>query len=651
MRPEVSVDLAAIVRKALTKRPNERYQRVEELLAALDSCQTTLSAKEASSDENPSSRFPTRPLKKAWLRVGGLAFVAVALVFYLARPLLQGPGKLTPTNTKLAILPFENLGSAEEQYFIDGITDEIVDRLGNIRNLDVMEGSRVPDQGVNQSLHEMGSEFGADYVLTGALHLRTFPDGSDSVHLSSQILRIPDSTLVWAHVYQSGLGDIFQVQSNIAEQVSKVLDLQMPQKTLLETRPTTSLQAYDYYLRGLIHARQSSKEHELKKAFETLGEATKLDPTFALAHAWLSITHSMMYWFHFDRSEARIAMAKASADRALKLAPDLSEAYQALGHYYYRCHLDYEQAMNQFEAALTIKPNDDHVLVGIASVKRRQGKFREAVAYFERAVEFNPRGPGLPLNTADTYRVLREYAHAESYYDLAMSFEPSYERIYARKSLLYLGWLGRTTQARSVLAAAPQDSNITYRPFIAMAWFLADLIDRNYEQALRRLLSEPQKVLETQFYYIPMPQLYAQVYGLLGHPELERAYYDATRVHLQAKLLEQPNNARLHSSLGIAYAGLGQMNEAIREGQKGAELMPVSKEAWKGLHRIQDLARIYVMLNRYDAALDQIEYLLSVPGELTTTLLRTDPTWAPLKDHPRFQKLLRYDDQISAISR
>ncbi|MEK6570496.1 MAG: tetratricopeptide repeat protein, partial [Bacteroidota bacterium] len=139
---------------------------------------------------------------------------------------------------------------------------------------------------------------------------------------------------------------------------------------------------------------------------------------------------------------------------------------------------------------------------------------------------------------------------------------------------------------------------------------------------------------------IPRAQLFAEVYGLMKQRELERAYYDSARVLLERKIFEQPEDARFHSALGIAYAGLGRKEEAIREGKRGVELLPISKEAWRGTYRVRDLARIYVMVGEYSAGLDQLEILLSRPSNMSAPWLRIDPTWAPLRNDPRFQKLI-----------
>ena len=157
---------------------------------------------------------------------------------------------------------------------------------------------------------------------------------------------------------------------------------------------------------------------------------------------------------------------------------------------------------------------------------------------------------------------------------------------------------------------------------------------------MARLDSVSNPFIGNQFEYEAKAQRYAEIYGLTGNRELERAYYDSARMDLEPMVEQQPEDARLHGALGIAYAGLGRKDDAIREGQLSVELLPVSKEALRGVARVQDLARIYTMVGDYDAAIDRLEYLLSIPGRISISLLRIDPTWDPLRSHPRFQALL-----------
>ena len=173
---------------------------------------------------------------------------------------------------------------------------------------------------------------------------------------------------------------------------------------------------------------------------------------------------------------------------------------------------------------------------------------------------------------------------------------------------------------------------------LARLW--VELFDRRYQESLDLLSSKGPAFIADQNRFIPRAQLNAQVYGLMQRRNLERAYYDSARSLVSRKLLESPEDPRLHSALGIAYAGLGRKQEAIREGEQAVALLPISKEALQGYYRVWDLASIYTMVGDHDAAIERLQYLLSIPGQLTAAWLRIDPTWDPLRGDPRFQKLL-----------
>ena len=180
-----------------------------------------------------------------------------------------------------------------------------------------------------------------------------------------------------------------------------------------------------------------------------------------------------------------------------------------------------------------------------------------------------------------------------------------------------------------------EDNLITYH------WLLVQIYERRYQDALNRISSTPFETFEEQFYCVPKAELCAQIYGLMNEKEKDQKYYDAARIYVENTVKTQPDDSRFWSALGIAYAGLGFKDKAIQAAKKGTELMPISKEAYRGLFRARDLAQVYVMVGEYDKAFELIEYLLSIPGELSIALLKLDPVWAPLRALPRFQKLVQ----------
>jgi tetratricopeptide (TPR) repeat protein len=168
-----------------------------------------------------------------------------------------------------------------------------------------------------------------------------------------------------------------------------------------------------------------------------------------------------------------------------------------------------------------------------------------------------------------------------------------------------------------------------------------ELYDRNLDRALQRVSQAP-ALIDIPRYYLPKALLFSEAHDLLGDRDIGVVYYDSARAFMEPKVREQPEDSRLHIALGIAYAGLGRRDEAIREGRLAVELMPVSKDAIDGPFRLN---RIYAMVGEYDAAVEQLEYLLSIPSDISVPLLRIDPTWDRLRDEPRFQAMLAKYEQ------
>jgi tetratricopeptide (TPR) repeat protein len=322
------------------------------------------------------------------------------------------------------------------------------------------------------------------------------------------------------------------------------------------------------------------------------------------------------------------------------VSPDAAETHMALGYYYYFCLLDYDQALRHFKMALEKQPKNSRIIEGIGYVKRRQGKMVEAVTNLILASEIDPRAAVIAFNLAETYALMRRYQEAEQWYNRALILNPNYQRAYAWKIRMFLNWEGNTKKAHQVLEEASKfidlDDNL-----IQYHYVLIDVFDGNYQEALKRISPGSSEAYEDQFYFVPKAQLLAQIHGLMKDSQQEKSYYDSARMLIEAKIKEDAEDSRLWSALGIAWAGLGQKKEAIRAAEKAVEILPVSKEAYRGTFRAKDLAQVDCMVGEYDKALNQIEYLLSIPGEISVASLKIDPVWIPLRPLPRFQKLLK----------
>ena len=403
-----------------------------------------------------------------------------------------------------------------------------------------------------------------------------------------------------------------------------------------ERYPTKNKQAHAYYLRGNVYSsRLYQDQNDLKIAIEMYKKAIGLDDKFALAHAWLSHSYSGMYHFH-GRSKEYRNMAWEESEKAFEFDPELPEAYWARGVYYYWCCSDYDSALKDLEIARKGQPQNDRIIASIGHIKARQGKFEETLANYKRAHELNPLTRAGDI--ASTLVRLGRYSEAEQYYKKNISLRPDdHDMPYVNLADLYLIWKGDTKDARKVLEEALQYLTLAKSPGIVNLSIRLDVYDGDYENALQRLISKPPPG-DILSYYDTLR--YAQIYGYMEDKKLARKYYEKAAGIFESKTQEDPNNARFHSWLGVAYAGLDRKEDAIREGKRGVELLPVSKDAVSGPSYVQTLAYIYVMVGDYDAAIEQIEDLLSIPGGLSIPILQLDPAWKPLRSHPRFQKLI-----------
>ena len=651
LNAHIPEDLSRAILRCLEKDKERRYRTAEELRLALEKVEQGLPTTEHHTHQRRSTVAGGALLgpRKRWKVIAAVAFV---LIISGAAILYFSGGKPLPTETRnrLVVLPFENLGAPEDEYFADGITDEITARIASVRQLEVVgRSSAIQYKKTNKSARQIGEELGVNYILSGTVRWQRQPGGTSKVRVTPSLVRVSDATQIWVNPYDETIAEVFQVQSDIAIRVAQALNVALvePERKVLEAKLTNNPDAYDYYLRGReYYYRGSEKRENLSTSIDMFENAIKLDTGFIQAYAGLAISHAAMYWDYYDHTEERAAKSKEAADKAVELGPDAPEAHLALGTYYYHCKIDYERALEQLELALEKQPKNSEILATIAYIKRRQGKLDETVLNLKRALDIDPRSIEISLNMGNTYNLLRDYVEAERYYKRAISLSPDHLGLYIAPdnslAWLYLYGLGDTRKAREIIekaskkTASPDEGN-----WLHYAWTLVNIFDKAYEEALNQISLMPFEALDDQLRYVLKSQLYAQTYGLMGEKQKEQEYYNSARAFLENKVKEQPDDSRFYSALGIVCAGLGLKEKAIQEAARATVLLPVSKEFMRGSCRVQDLAQVYVMVGDYDKAFDQIEYLLSIPGQLSVPLLKIDPAWAPLRSFPRFSALLK----------
>jgi serine/threonine-protein kinase len=544
----------------------------------------------------------------------------------------------------LVVLPFENLGAPEDDYFADGITEEITSRLAALQGLGVISRtSAFQYKGAGKTIKEIGQELGVGYVLEGTVRWDSSPAGESHVRVTPQLIRVSDDTHLWSERYDHELQNIFAVQSKIAERVIEQLDVTLlgSERDVLLDRPTENMDAYQAYLRGLDHMNQPGMpEENARAAVQMFERAVEIDPDFALAYVWLSQVLSNMYHSYYDRTDACLAKAKAAVERALKLQPDLPEAHLVLGLYHYWGHRDYDEALKELAIAEKDLPNDVGILVATGAIHRRLGRFEMAREKMERAFELSPQNAELAVEVAFTCAPLRAYDDAVRYCDRAIFIRPDYILAYVIKVLHIIQGFGDLERSRDVLEEMPV-GNASQRSAGTVMWVMQLAYERDYERLLGLLASIPVEYMDISDFVFSRSLIAGMVYHAMGQADSAGVHFNSAQVVLESKVAEDPEDHRVRSLLGMAYAGQGRKEDAIREGRRAVALCPVSKDAIVGPDRLEELAEILVAVGEYDAALDEIERLLTMPGGITIHSLRLDPSWDAVRTHPRFQRLLK----------
>jgi non-specific serine/threonine protein kinase len=632
-------ELITIIEKCLIKNPSDRYQHVDDLIVDLRRLKELSSSKTTQSISEVSI-----PQKKSRLFISSLVVSILTCIAILYFVFFRTAEEVSSSNERkmVVVLPFKNLGLPEDEYFADGITEEITSRLSEIKQLGII-GRTSADRYKNteKSINQIGTELGVDYLLEGSVRWEKVPDSESRIRVTPQLIKVSDGTHIWTKRYDAILESVFDVQSDIAEKVAKALDITLlgAEQKSISKKPTDNLEAYDYYLRGNNYFTQRGVSEENWRVAEKMFlNAVELDSKFVLSYLRLAMINIDYYWFYWDRSNSSLSRSKHYLDKALELNPDIPEIYVALGQYYYHGYLDYDKALFELEKGLGLYPDNGEILEIIGYIKRRQGKFEEAISYLKRSIELNPIS--YPNNDiGETYLLLKNYEEAEKYLDIAISSIPEWGMPYHYKAKVHIFRNGDINRAHQILNGSLDVVN-QRKMLITSLLVQIRILGGKYEEALKMLSDKPANGFENQYSFEPKSQILATIYGLQNKNDLARDCYDSARVVIEAKLTTLPDDARVHSALGIVLAGLGKKDEAIREGIRATELLPITKEAWRGFTRELDLAKIYTMVGEYDLATDKLEYLLSIPGELSVPYIKLDPVWRPLLEIPRFQKIL-----------
>lgn len=552
-----------------------------------------------------------------------------------------------PPEKSVAVLPFENMSEDKENaFFADGMQDDILTSLVKIRDLKVTSRTSVLGYrtATGRNLREIGRALGVGHILEGSVRR-----DRNRVKVSVQLIDARTDNHLWAESYDRTLSDALTLQGELATEIAAALKatLSPEEKASVVRKPTGNADAYVLYLRARqLEIDPETLLEDFNTAVRLYEEAIKLDPQFALAHARLAATIARIYHF-YEPTPAWKERAKAESRESLRLQPNLGEGHFALGLFFYWLESDYQLALQELSAAQALLPNDTDVRLIVAAIARREGRWDEALATFQRIAVIDPQNPNIVRNLLYTYGALRMWPEAVRAGERLDALAP--KAVGARLQGAYMGffWKGNTATLRTFLDSVPQGVD-PKGALTAARWDLR-MIDRDFDGAEAALAASPLTALSYLKGGFTAPKSFFAGCAALarGDQAIAAARFEEARPSFEQAVKEAPQDAARRANFGLLLAFMGRKEEAIAEGRRAVELKPESQDAVDGPHINGYLALIYSRIGEHEPALALIERLLKTPhasdsAHYSVSLqdLRHRWEWDPLRNDPRFQKLI-----------
>jgi len=598
---------------------------------------------------NPQLPKQFQALKKHSARVRWAAMTAalLALTVIIAGIAIFSRYRLRSTlavpEKSIAVLPFENLSrDPDNAFFADGVQDEILTDLAKIADLKVISRTSVMQykSEIARNLREIGQQLGVAHVLEGSVQR-----SGNRVRVNAQLVNARTDRHLWAQTYDRDLSDVFAIQSEIAKTIADQLQAKLSpsEKNAIERTPTIDVPAFDLYARGknllLTAVNLTGKRTDFLHAVDLLNQAVAHDPSFFQAYCQLAYAHDALYFFAFDHTAGRLALAEAAIQAAFRLRPDAGETHLARAQNLYWGYLDYDGALAELEAARQTLPNDARVFALTGYIQRRQGRWEESMRSLERAIELDPRNVQTLTEIAGMYEAFRRYAEAESAYDRALAIVPNDAATKASRASVEFNWKADTRPLHQIIDSI-RATNPGALPSVADAWLLCALAERDAAGAKDALIAHG----ENEFSIAGIVQFSRPFFeGLIARMTKDdakaRSAFTAARAEQEKIVQAQPSYGPALCVLGLIDAGLGRKEEALREGRRAVELLPVEKDSIKGAWMVRFLAMIAAWVGDKDLACEQLATIIRSPPGPSYGVLKLLPHWDPLRGDPRFEKL------------
>jgi serine/threonine protein kinase/Tfp pilus assembly protein PilF len=652
--PKIDRDLNTICLKCLEKDPRRRYASA---LAVAEDLERWLKHEPIRARR---TGLVTRGRK--WVRRNPSIAVMAAMLLVLAVPLgvmiwkneseRSAASNAAPPEKSIAVLPFSNLSKEQENaFFADGVQDEILADLAKVADLKVVSRTSVMPykSGMARNLRQIGQQLGVAHVVEGSVQR-----AGNRVRVNAQLVDARTDRHLWGQTYDRGLADVFAIQSEIAKTIADQLQAKLSpsEKNAIERPPTSDISAFDLYTRAkdIILTSSSRGKADCLQAVDLLNQAVAHDASFYDAYCQLAYAHDALYFFGYDHTSARLALAEAALQAASRLRPDAGETHLARGQNLYWAYGDYDGALAELEVARQTLSNDARIFGLTGLIQRRQGHWEESTQNLERAVELNPRDiDTLVLGVAANYWFCRRYAEAKPWAARVLAFEPNNSFTKVWLAGVDLDWKADTQPLHQTIDSI-RATNPAAIPSIAADWVICALAERDAAAAKDALIvfgQEPIHFIDNVRFNRPFAE--GVIARMTKDDEKARSAFTAARAEQEKIVQAQPNYGPALCVLGLIDAGLGRKEEALREGRRAVELLPVEKDSMNGTNMVKYLAMIAAWVGDKDLACEQLANVIRRPSSLSYGQLKLMPFWDPLRGDPRFEKLVKESKQPFAL--
>ena len=632
---KIDRDLSAVCLKCLEKNPRYRYSSALELAEDLERWlwHEPIRAKR--------SGFFTHARK--WVQRNPTIAALITLSIVLA----AGLGVMTWDRESvrripagIAVLPFENLSdNKEDAFFADGVQDDILTKLAKIADLKVISRTSVMGYRGKRDLRQIGRALGVSHVVEG-----TARRSSGRVRVNAQLVDTRTDVGVWADDYERDLNEAFAIPSEIAQKVAEELHAKIStaEKAAIQQPPTNDLAAYDLYVRAhnlLLTSFSSAARPKLLQAADLLNQAVARDPLFFQAYCQLAHTHGLLYLLGVDHTPGRLASMEAAVQAAFRIRPDAGEADLARAENLYFGYLDYDGASAELELARRSLPNNSQVFAVQGYIQRRQGRWEESTRNLERAIDLDPRNFYMLQQIAISYGLLKRYADEMSVLRRALAIEP--DDVNTKVALAAVQFHSKAdTRALHQAIDSIRATNPGALPNVANDWLSYALAERDVAEATNALNSFGETPLTDYVVHANRPLIEGVLARLTKDEDKARAAFTAARTLQERAVQDEPDYGPPLCVLGLIDAALGRKEEALREGRRAVELLPVEKDAINGPLMIKYLAMIAAWAGDKDLACEQLAIAVQPPSTVSYGQLKLEPDWDPLRGDPRFEKIV-----------